>query len=114
MIGILCVSDSETLDSEMRYNPICVSMKISSHEHELVNLNDSSAVSNDTQITTSTPTIFFTSDKKSLSYHGQTFILNCPMPKEKDARVLNTLPRIVEVVEVGVYQVVHVGVGSLY
>ena len=83
MLNILCASDSETLESEMRYNPICVSVKKSSHEHQLVNLNDSSAVSNDTQITTSTPTMFFNSEKKVIHYHGLTFILNCPHAKRK-------------------------------
>ena len=83
MINFLCASDSENLDSVLRYNPICYSMKKSMHEHELVNLNDSSSVSNETKITTAIPTFFFTSDKKSLNYHGQTLVLNCPMPKKQ-------------------------------
>ena len=83
MIYVLCVSMSENMESEMRYNPVCFSIKKSSHEHKLVNLNDSSTVSNETEITISIPTIFFTADRKSLNYHGQTFIFNCPMPKKE-------------------------------
>ena len=91
MINFLCASDSENLDSEMRYNPICFSMKKSMHEHELINLNDSSTVSNETKITTAIPTFFFTSDKKSFTYHGQTFVLNCPMPKKQDDYVIKMI-----------------------
>lgn len=83
MIYVLCASMSENMESEMRYNPVCFSIKKSSHEHELVNLNASATVSNKTEITTAIPTIFFTADRKSLNYHGQTFIFNCPMPKKE-------------------------------
>ena len=83
MIEILCASREKNLESEMRYEPIVVSMKKSQYEHELVNLNDSSTVSNKTEITTTLPTIFYTSDKESLNFQGKIFIFNCPMPKDK-------------------------------
>ena len=83
MIEILCASREKNLESEMRYEPIVVSMKKSQYEHELVNLNDSSTVSNTTEITTTLPTIFYTSDKESLNFQGKIFIFNCPMPKDK-------------------------------
>ena len=83
MIDILCASLAENLESEMRYEPICFSIKKSKYEHELVNLNDSSTVSNTTKITTATPTIFYTSDRKSLNFQGKIFIFNCPMPKKE-------------------------------
>ena len=83
MIDILCASLAENLESEMRYEPICFSIKKSKYEHELVNLNDSSTVSNTTKITTATPTIFYTSDRKSLNFQGKIFIFNCPMPEKE-------------------------------
>ena len=83
MIYILCASNAENLKSEMKYEPICFSIEKSEYEHELVNLNDSSTVSNTTKITTATPTIFYTSDRKSLNFQGKIFIFNCPMPKKE-------------------------------
>lgn len=68
----------------MIFTPFCLSEATSSYEYELVNLMDSSTVSNKTQITTDIPAMSFSSDKKSINYQGEIFIFNCPMSVNDD------------------------------
>ena len=78
MLHLFCASPLN-IESEMIFTPFCLSKATSSYEYELVNLMDSSTVSNDTQITTGIPAMSFSSDKKSINYQGEIFIFNCPM-----------------------------------
>lgn len=78
MLHLFCASPLK-IESEMIFTPFCLSEATSSYEYELVNLMDSSTVSNKTQITTDIPAMSFSSDKKSINYQGEIFIFNCPM-----------------------------------